>query len=331
MLSVVLTVLKILGIILLSLIGLVLLILLLVLFVPLRYRVFATKKEGDEAPVNLKARVTWLFWLLNVHYLYPEEDPLRIRIAFFRIGNKDDGEAEGEEEDGRKKKKKKKEEKEEKDRDKDKKEKKKKKGEKEEESEEPVSAEEEEGFSEDDEKEQDLFDTVTDFAEEAADTINEEVFEEDPTLKGFIDKVFSFLRKIKFQIVSICDKIKDVCDRIAYYAEVLSSDYFAKALSLTKKETGKLLWSIRPRRIRGHLDFGGETPDAAGRVFSWYAMAYPWIGKQFVFVPHFEEKILDGEIDLKGRITIFTILWIAARLYFNRDIKKSLKMLKKEA
>ncbi len=311
----------------LSVIGLVLLILLVILFVPFRYRVIAKKKEEDEAPVNLTAKVTWLLGLLNVRFLYPEEDPLRIRIAFFRLGNKKGGE-EGSEESKEKKKEKKKKKKDtggDSDEGKD--------GKKDEET---GSPEDENGVNgeetdeENIEEEQDLFDTMTDLAEDAADTINEEVFDENPTLKGFLEKVFAFLRKIKFQIISICDRIKDVCERIGYYMDVLSSDYFAKALALTKKEIGRLLWHIRPRRIRGHLDFGGETPDAAGRMFSFYAMIYPWIGKRFVFIPHFEEKILEGEADLRGHITVFMILWIAGRLYFSRNIRKTLKMLKKE-
>ncbi len=317
MLAVVLTVLKIIGIVLLCVLGIVLFVVGLVLFVPIRYRIEANKFEDDEKPFDVTVKITWLLHLVNALFRYPGEELFRLRIMVFTILKKGGGKDENPPEHPKKKKK------------------------NEEEASEP--SEEEEENAEDDgwdsELEEtpeepeipDTFDEITDEAEEAANTINEEVLEDNPTIRDFIGKVFSFIRNIKFKILSICDKIRDVCENIRYYLDVIDSKTFRRALSLVWKSLGKLLFSIRPRKIRGNLHFGAEMPDTTAQVLGYYSCAYPWIGKEFVLIPHFEEEILKGDIFLRGKITVFTIVFLAAKVYFNKDVKRSLKLLKKES
>ena len=86
---VILAILKIIGIILLIVLGLILLILLLVLFVPIRYRIDASKEAEGEQQIHALVKVTWFFHLLNIRFLYPEEAYLRVRIACFTLFRSD--------------------------------------------------------------------------------------------------------------------------------------------------------------------------------------------------------------------------------------------------
>ena len=86
---VILTILKIIGIILLVVLGLILFLLLLVLFVPIRYRIDASKDAEGEQQIHALIKVTWLLHLLNIRFLYPEEAYLRVRIACFTLFRSD--------------------------------------------------------------------------------------------------------------------------------------------------------------------------------------------------------------------------------------------------
>ena len=45
--------------------------------------------------------------------------------------------------------------------------------------------------------------------------------------------------------------------------------------------------------------------------------------------PDFERKVIYTDTHMKGHITLFTALYIAATCYFNKDIKKTIKRFKK--
>ena len=47
--------------------------------------------------------------------------------------------------------------------------------------------------------------------------------------------------------------------------------------------------------------------------------------------PDFEEQIVEGETYIKGRIFVIVLLVAAWKLYFDKDLRKMLKSLKKEA
>ena len=89
MISIFLTILKIIGIVLLSLLLLLVTVLLLILFVPVRYRVSGFRKQGDEVPVNVALKVTWLLHIVNVAFRYPEEAFIKVRLFCFTIFSTD--------------------------------------------------------------------------------------------------------------------------------------------------------------------------------------------------------------------------------------------------
>ena len=86
MLHIILLILKIIGIVLLCLLGILLLALCSVLFVPVRYRIEITRKEGEnQPPVVVRVKITWLLHFLNILIRYPAEVMVRVRIMIFTI------------------------------------------------------------------------------------------------------------------------------------------------------------------------------------------------------------------------------------------------------
>ena len=318
MLGTLLTILKIIGIVLLSLLGLVLFLLLILLFVPVRYRIRAQKFEEADPAFDLVADATWLLHLVNFRLRYPGEVLYRLRVAFITLKEKRKGKEktqESEEKPGEAD------------------EEKKEEGESSPREEETAAETAEEAAAETTEE------TAEEAAEEAATETTEETAEdperekeekEKPTLSDFLDKVADFFDNIRFKIENICDKIRDVCDNIEYYAAVITSETFERALDLSRTDILKLLKAIRPRSVRGFLEFGSEEPDKTATVISAYSVIYPYIGNRFSFVPCFDRDVLRGDITLKGRITLCTVIVIAAKVYFNKDVKRTIRLFKKE-
>lgn len=65
-----------------------------------------------------------------------------------------------------------------------------------------------------------------------------------------------------------------------------------------------------------------------GQILGAVAIAYPLYGKGVAVYPRFEEKILEGQLQMKGRIVAACLLWQAWKIYRNPDVRKTLKKIR---
>ena len=333
MLHIILLILKIIGIVLLSIVGIILLAFVCVLFVPVRYRVRLMREEGENAPpVTAYVKVTWLLHLINVLIRYPGKVMVRARIlifTLFRIPDKDK--------------------KAHKERKSDKSSKEKRKKGKDQEQQEEVP-------SEADVSEEKQEQTVSETQEGAAVTAVPEPYEafggadedfteseedsedeENPSIFGKIRLIFKkmkeFFQNIRYTIRKFCDKIKSVLDNIQYYRELLEGEPFRNSMELCKKELSWMFKKLKPDKFEADLVVGMEDPAATGEILAVCGILYPLIGPHIRVVGDFEcEKMrLEGRLYIRGKIRAFTFLRILIRIYFNKNIKQLIKILKKEA
>ncbi|MBO5111916.1 MAG: DUF2953 domain-containing protein [Lachnospiraceae bacterium] len=294
MISIFLTILKITGIVLLSLLLLLVTVLLLILFVPVRYRVSGFRKQGDEVPVNVALKVTWFLHIVNVAFRYPEEAFIKVRLFCFTIFSTD------KEQTGKKKK-------------------------------------EQKDLSEEAIDKEEKPKTVT--AGEETDHLEEELKEkeeafekeDDPKISSFIKKLFSILKNIKYTICQIYGKIKHIIKNIRYYIRILKSDTFKRAWSFCSREVFILLKSILPRKFSADFVVGTGDPASTAQILSIQGILYPLVGEHINITPDFEHSIVEGNFFVKGKITVWRILLTAVRVYFNRDLRRVIRLFKKEA
>lgn len=314
MLAILLSVLKIIGIVLLSVLGLVVLLILLVLFVPIRYQVKAFKNEDEDNNYGVTAKFSFLLHILNGRFVFPADDKLRIRVFCFKLfPKKDSGEKQIKSKKNKKKSK-------------------------------TENIEDESALDDFDDEDEDSpsieeleeaakaknYESSAEKFRQIAHEINEEAIDDNPSVRKFIDKFIDFVKNIREKVLSIGRKLRDIHNNIEYYVDLINSDLFKRSLDLCKKQIFKLLKSVRPRKLKGIVHFGNENPQTVGMVFGLYSTVYPYIGKNIVFMPHFEEKIFTADLYMKGSITLFTVLIVAIKIYFNKDIKRTLKLLKRE-
>lgn len=344
---VILTILKIIGIILLVALGLILFLLLLVLFVPIRYRIDASKDAEGEQQIHALIKVTWLLHLLNIRFLYPEEAYLRVRIACFTLFRSDQPtkEAASSKKNAAAEKKKESEAKTVKT------------SKASREAEDTLLATEdvegsgeqpqtmdEDGWSPidntqikpDEKTEAKLKDAPKNQTENATHT---ETDSEESTSKWkllrekilwCIRKIWKLLKNIRYTIQSIYDKIRNIIHHIRYYYRVLQSELFGRTWEKYSKKVLCILKSIAPRKIKGYLHIGMEDPATTGQILGYYGMLYPLIGEHIDVVPDFDHVILEGTLKIRGNITLFQAVRIACIIYFDKDLQKLIRLLKRE-
>ena len=292
-LTVLLLILKILGIVLLVLLGILLALLLIVLFVPVRYQGSGYREEGDPVPVHVQLKVTWLLHLVRVSFIYPEEAFLKVKVLFFQILPA-------------------------------KEKKKKASNKKEADGKKPKTDKKEAGS--------DVSDTASDQKiSDEGNAADEDGRDDRRTLSDFVRKLFSAIRNIKYTIRKIYDKIKHIIHNIRYYIKILQTESFKRAFALCREQLLRLMKIVLPRKVSGTFTIGMEDPAATGQILSIYGILYPLIGDSITVIPDFEKPVMEGSFRFKGKITAFTLIRIAAKIYFDKDLKRVICLFKKEA
>lgn len=299
--DVILHILSIIGIILLILLillGTALLLTLLLLFWPVAYRV--TGEKGQEG-LRVTARADWLFGIFRVRYAYPEPGTLTMKLLWKNLikkkpGGKQDGGAPEGENAG-----------------------------KDAHGGAPADAAED-GGADKDGKGGAPADAAEDGGTDTAGTAAGGGTEEEAAapFPRFLEKIL----KIKYTILKIYDKIKEVWANISYYTGLLQEEDTALLWGHVKRRLGKILKNIRPRHIEADVIFGTGAPDTTGMAYGAYSMLSPMLGRGVCVTPDFGRAVLEGNIDVRGHITLYTLTWNALRLLLDRKLQLFIKKMK---
>lgn len=325
MLQILFLIIKIIGIILAVLLGLALLILLLVLFVPVRYRAYGIRSSRE---CRAEGRVSWLLRLLSIPFSFQDgELEIKVKLLGFTILDPLKGEEEAFREPVQRKTEQS-------------------AGKKEETA--GADAEKEEETAEENAGKADASASFEASPPEEAETgaqpasagAGEAAAEpEDEASEGrfsrgfrelrrFLRAVIRFFMKIPRKLKNLkctfqrfCDKIKRMVKRYREMKAFALDERTKAAVSLVWKQAGVLLGQALPRKIRGRLHFGTEDPALTGQILGAIGIFYPLFMDNVKVEPDFEKPALDGELSLKGRLRIVTVLRIAWRLYRDKNVR----------
>jgi len=141
-------------------------------------------------------------------------------------------------------------------------------------------------------------------------------------------KISEKIEKIKYTIHSICDKIKKIWKNISYYMVLMQEEETKQLMGHLLTRFGKVLKSIRPRKIRADILFGTGAPDTTGYVYGMYCMLASVIGARFCVTPDFEQAVLKGRIDISGCFTIWILVVNGLKLLLDKRLHRFLRKLK---
>lgn len=311
LLMIVLLILKIIGIILAAAIGILLLVLICGLFVPIRYYVTADGKLGEKHPVRVEMKATWLLHMVNIVFSYGESARLRIRVLCFTLLDSAREKKKKKEKKGKKKKERNSDIKED--------------GNEEREEIENLKTESREKQPETEEIEE----TETDKAEVEIPTLENEE-KKNKSVFAFFHKLLEALKNIEYTIQGICGKIKNVMENIRYYIDILQGEAFRSVFRNAKKQLIWICRKVKPTRCRINLRAGMEDPATTGQIVAAYGILYPLVGGSVFLQPEFEEKVIEGDVYIKGKITGIIFLIAGLKIALDKNVWRLIKLLKKE-
>lgn len=329
MIHILLMILKIIGIIIAAILGLLLLLLLIILCVPVRYRMEASM-PGEIKKSQVHGCVTWLLHLIRVDASFEEQDlKWKVRIAWKSFGSEPVKNKPDERESERKKThEKRKEQRVESSSGLQKVEKEPEKEERPVKSVKTHAESVEEGTREKTEKSQESISEKThERPEKAQQEKSSEEIEEAEEKTGRFEK-------IKCTIVKFCDKIKHTAGHAEEKLEKLSEKkdrivkeledpVHRKAFSKVKKELGKLFKRWKPRVLEGNVHFGFEDPYHTGQALAAFSIVYPFVGGHLSVEPDFEQRILEGDIKVRGGICVMPLVCLLWNLVWCKEIRKT--------
>ena len=287
------------GWILLTILGLLLFLILLILFFPISYRIEGLSQK--EIPINLSARVFWLFGFIRVMFDYPKPSRPIVKLAFFTIFGK---------------------------------EKKNKKNEREQ-----SIGEEQENTSESsvDDNQPAITEAKTDQDQSAEQEAKEDSGEKLDAQKKTAKTPDEANKKENLQKKNqkFSERFKKIKTRISkeylFYKKLWLDEDTKPFVKDTLSRVFHILRNVLPKRISGRLRFGAASPDITGYVFGIYCIISSFFNPKYSFTlePEFENQIIEGELLIKGRFCTFTLLWDGLRIFFDRRLKKIRKRIEK--
>lgn len=284
MLSVILKIFSILGIILLVLLAIIMILLLLVLFMPIVYRIKASRIRKDEDfETNAQVTARWMFGLVRVQYKYPDPGALKVKVLFFTVYDSSEEKDDESPEDN-------------------------------------IPEDTAESVktsslpkSDSENASQNDADSVKPSIENKTEGVLEG--EDANTIlqapKGIVSKIKCKIRDAYDKIKSIIDKIKDIYKDFTYYKEVLTCDDTKELLKQVCVRLGKILKKLRPRKLQADITVGTGSPDTTGYLYAVYGMLCSYLGKHVIVTPDFQQAIIEGKLYAAGFTTVFNILWNA--------------------
>ena len=294
MLGIFLGILKWLGILLLVLLGLVLTVLLAVLFVPIRY-----EAEGSfRGELLAKGQLSWLWRLFSIQAVYDGDTEVSLRIFGVKPGRKKETAERTEKT----------------------------------ETPDPVVT----GSGKRPEEEVPLYESRPKAeapASEKHQGTEEGIKEKVPAAEtknaknGQKKKRVrqSLFQKIKVTFQRICGKLKTAEERWQKLMEFLEKEENKNTFRLLKRQVIRFFKHVLPGKVSGTVRFGFEDPYTTGRILTYISPFYGWYGRTIQVIPVFDEQVLDGELSLKGRIRIATLLFIGFQVWRDKNFRTLLK------
>lgn len=138
----------------------------------------------------------------------------------------------------------------------------------------------------------------------------------------------NIFHKIRYTFHNVCDKIKKIILNIRYYLDILNSKECARLFEKVKKYLCMIGKNALPGKIKADITFGAKQPDTTGYLLAVYSILYPYLGNNVLITPDFEQQILEGSFDMKGHITLYILLYIAIKIFFDKDLKVIIKKVK---
>lgn len=152
-------------------------------------------------------------------------------------------------------------------------------------------------------------------------------------IKSFLIKFFHGIGQLKVKIIDFFETVKKLKGRGNLVTAFFFADENRPGLLFIWESVRKVLRHTAPVKIQGNIYFGTEDPCKTGQILGAISILYSYYGETLIIVPDFEKPVLEGELLIKGRIRLATLLRICIRLLIDdnfKQVKRSFEKIKEE-
>lgn len=292
---------KIIGIILAVILGILVLLICIVLFVPLRYQADASYK-GTLESLTLHMKLSWLLHMFSVRVSY-EQGELKWRTRIFCFKKMDSDTEEKEEKPAMP-----------------------------EQSKEPVTVKKKREIAPAEITAQEIKEEIKEEIKKPQRAEDKSKEQKDNKFTGKLkllwEKVKSFFENIKYTIQKICDKIRVLAEKKEEVTAFIEDESHRKAFSRTKKEVVRLLRFLKPKKFFLNTRFGFEDPYRTGQVLAALSIIYPFVGGHMSVDPDFENKVLEADLEIKGKVRVVYAVIAAWNMFRDKNVRLLYKEIK---
>lgn len=122
-------------------------------------------------------------------------------------------------------------------------------------------------------------------------------------------------------------KTGGIIDNIKTVTELLKEN--KSVLTFIFRQIKLLFRHVLPGSHVINIRLGLDDPAMLGEILGAVAVVRASTGLVINIIPVWDEAVFEADADLKGRIILGRILFIAARVYFNKDVKKLISAVRK--
>lgn len=294
-LSILLTILKIAGIVILVLLGILILLLCLLLFVPIRYRVHAE----FHGKINVTAHVTYLLRLLHIQFsLEGTESDLQIHLFGRSISGQKEKAAPAKDKKAKKPEKK-----------------------------QVVTVAS--GKAEPKEAVKAVGTKTKEAVKREVKPEPKQEAKQEPKREPAkpVEKKPDIENNKKEKNKNTNTKTGDIINNIKTVTNLLKEN--KKVLKFIFGQIKLLFRHVLPGSYVINIRLGLDDPAMLGEILGAVAVVRASTGLIINITPVWNETIFEADADLKGRIILGRVLFIAARVYFNKDVKKLINAVRK--
>ncbi len=141
-----------------------------------------------------------------------------------------------------------------------------------------------------------------------------------------IDKAESVSDKIDAKIENVERKIDSVAEKADFLDSLLQTAYVQETITFAGRMFSDIMGHILPKKLSGVIHYGTGDPASTGKILGFSSILYPLYGGSLKIDPDFSQSVIDGELEMKGRIRLGIFAkWIIKGL-LNKNVKKSIKL-----
>ena len=152
----------------------------------------------------------------------------------------------------------------------------------------------------------------------------------DQSTGSFFEKLSGKFSKIADRLRGMQQKTDQLKQQTAYYKRIWDQPQTRQAIRVGFYELGEIIRYVLPRKLEVFGIVGTGDPASTGQILAIQGMLYPWHKGNIRLEPDFEEKHIEGELHLKGRIRLGTLGICGLRILLNKNVRRLIRILRKK-